>query len=204
MKDGDEIEKRQLVRDGKGTTEDLTSLKTLRDEHAKRRKNAILAWDGLLAPTKNPLKAARRDRVGRGVVENDDLELLQKKRILRSGFIIRARMVDDSAIGEMMNKSKIERRFSEGNGTDRRMTRESLIHRGRRRSIAGQRPNSSIENRRIISLPIWVGQPEFPVHLWCPEIFSAVGSVIGEPVRLDAHTAIGPNGVGAKMLTVKQ
>ncbi|KMZ71923.1 hypothetical protein ZOSMA_1720G00020 [Zostera marina] len=58
----------------------------------------------------------------------------------------------------------------------------------------------SIENEIITSLPLWIHLPEFPMHLWCPEVFSAIGSVLGTPVKADAHTTKGPNPNGPRLL----
>ncbi|KMZ66871.1 hypothetical protein ZOSMA_286G00080 [Zostera marina] len=58
----------------------------------------------------------------------------------------------------------------------------------------------SIENEIITSLLVWIHLPEFPMHLWCPEVFSAIGSVLGTPVKADAHTTKGPNPNGLRLL----
>lgn len=58
----------------------------------------------------------------------------------------------------------------------------------------------AIERERITSLPIWIGLPDFPVHIRSPEVFSAIDSVLGKPLKIDAFTAKGPNSSGAKIL----
>lgn len=45
----------------------------------------------------------------------------------------------------------------------------------------------AIEKEKIRRLPIWVALPNFPIYLWCNEVFSAVETVLGTPVKVDAH-----------------
>lgn len=61
-----------------------------------------------------------------------------------------------------------------------------------------------IEKAKIRNLPIWVTLPNFPIHLWNKEVFAGVGSVLGRPIRLDAHTAAATNKEAARMLIMME
>ncbi|KMZ63701.1 hypothetical protein ZOSMA_3G01850 [Zostera marina] len=62
----------------------------------------------------------------------------------------------------------------------------------------------AMENAKVKTLPIWIGLPEFPAHMCCQEVFSTIGSVLGSPVKIDAHTAKGANPNSAKLLVIME
>ncbi|KMZ74318.1 hypothetical protein ZOSMA_1303G00010 [Zostera marina] len=66
--------------------------------------------------------------------------------------------------------------------------------------IRSWKEGKGIGKDRIENLPIWVSLPKFPKHLWDTTTFSSIGSVLGVPIKVDAHTAKAPNDDGARLL----
>ncbi|KMZ66869.1 hypothetical protein ZOSMA_286G00030 [Zostera marina] len=305
-----DLERRERVRNGMGSPEDLTAMKEQRKAHAEVRRNSIKAGDGMLSPTTNAMEIARRARARAGKATKEDLELLEKQRKLKAEHLKNERALNEATLGPIIDKEDLERRrrIKEGNATPddmqlvenqrklnlgknstplagggarsfasllkpaptlpegvttklsyvepttrngrrgamikqdlikkieekfagtlliRRLTDEKidprrsgviLIQFRRREDYLKVRQSGdtwmngvytivmswvegrSIENEIITSLPVWIHLPEFPMHLWCPEVFSAIGSVLGTPVKADAHTTKGPNPNGPRLL----
>lgn len=61
-----------------------------------------------------------------------------------------------------------------------------------------------IEKAKIQRLPIWVTLPNFPIHLWNEDVFAGVGSVLGKPIRMDAHTPSAINKEAARILVMME
>ncbi|KMZ69886.1 hypothetical protein ZOSMA_203G00080 [Zostera marina] len=70
--------------------------------------------------------------------------------------------------------------------------------------VRGWKEGKGSARERIETLPIWVTLPKFPVHLWDTTIFSSIGSVLGVPIRVDAHTAKAPNSETARILVKRE
>lgn len=66
--------------------------------------------------------------------------------------------------------------------------------------VRGWKEGKGLAKEKIETLPIWVTLPNFPIHLWDTGILSSIGSVLGVPIRMDAHTARAPNSEGARIL----
>lgn len=45
---------------------------------------------------------------------------------------------------------------------------------------------------------------EFPIHLWNSKVFAGIRSVLGKPIRMDAHTAVGVNHEVARILVMME
>ncbi|KMZ73678.1 hypothetical protein ZOSMA_1445G00020 [Zostera marina] len=327
-----DLERRERVRNGMGSPEDLTAMEEQRKAHAEVRRNSIKAGDGMLSPTTNAMEIARRARARAGKATKEDLELLEKQRKVKAEHMKLERALNEATLGPILDQEDLERRrrIKEGKGTPddmqlvenqrklhlakistplagggarsfasllkpaptlpegvttklnyvepttrngrrgamikqdlikrieekvagtlliRRLTDEKidpryaknfvkycwgvegnmfniqirrsgvmLIQFRRREDYLKVRQSGdtwmngvytivrswvegrSIENEIITSLPVWIHLPEFPMHLWCPEVFSAIGSVLGTPVKADAHTTKGPNPNGPRLL----
>ncbi|KMZ66870.1 hypothetical protein ZOSMA_286G00060 [Zostera marina] len=66
--------------------------------------------------------------------------------------------------------------------------------------IRSWKEGKGIGKERIENLPIWVSLPKFPKNLWDTITFSSIGSVLGVPIKVDAHMAKAPNDDGARLL----
>lgn len=328
--------RRERVRKGMGSVEDLATMEVQRRDHAETRRNSMNAGDGVLPGTKDHLEIARRARARAGKATAEDLETLKKQRIARFQNIQRAKLVD--TLGQTADPIELQRRrrVREGTATEEDLTaiekerkqeeerkiansrnpsvqrtfasivrpaaelpegvttalsytepeerkgrrgallRPELIKKIENARFAGTllvrrftderidprfaknfirqiwgiqgdqfnvqirgsgvfiiqfrrsedydsvksagdtwmngvytmvknwKVGKAIEHARITRLPIWVGLPNFPAHIWSPEVFSAIGSVLGRPVKVDAHTAMGPNANGAKLLVIME